>query len=53
MKWKFGCEFGWFKGEDWCLFQIYVLNFDNEVFVQLFKIKILKFIIAFDIEKNK
>ena len=51
MNWKLSTEFGWFKGEDYCLLDIDILNFDNESFIQLFKIKILKFIIAFDLEK--
>ena len=52
MKFKLSFEFGWFKGEDFCLFHIDILNFlDNENFIQLFKIKILKFIIGFDLER--
>lgn len=52
MKWKFGFELGWFKGEDWCLVQLELFTFlDGERFVQLFKIKVLKFIFALNIEK--
>lgn len=51
MDWKLRGELGWFQGEDWCLLHINILNFDNEVFVQILKIKILKFIIGIHIEK--
>jgi hypothetical protein len=48
---KLSYEFGWFKGEDFCLIDFNLLNICDEEFIQIFKIKISKFVTGIALEK--
>ena len=51
--WKLGIEFGWFKGQDWCLLSIDLLEFALEFdTVYILQMQIAKLCLSIRFEKD-